>query len=153
MNTCTESRESLKKAPAILFKMGLFLTVWGIAFAMPHPEKLAPCPASPNCVSSQHDDVNDTTHHIAPIRSSQLEQTWRNLRVYLEKQGRVEIIEASDNYIHAVFTSLLFRFKDDVEFLKSEGDAVIHMRSASRVGHSDLGVNRKRLEGIRKAIL
>ncbi len=62
---------------------------------------------------------------------------------------RARIITAQKGYIHAEFTSFLFRFVDDVEFVLDEGSKTIHVRSASRVGYSDLGVNRKRVEAIR----
>jgi uncharacterized protein (DUF1499 family) len=63
---------------------------------------------------------------------------------------RVEIIENRDNYLHAEFTSLIFRFVDDVEFLIDAPNGVIQVRSASRKGYSDMGVNRRRVEEIRK---
>jgi uncharacterized protein (DUF1499 family) len=62
---------------------------------------------------------------------------------------RVRIVTAEECYLHAEFTSALFRFVDDVEFLLDDGTKTIHVRSASRVGYSDLGVNRRRVEAIR----
>lgn len=62
---------------------------------------------------------------------------------------RSRIIRSTGPYIHAEFTSALFRFVDDVEFLVDDRASVIHVRSASRIGHSDLGVNRRRIETIR----
>jgi uncharacterized protein (DUF1499 family) len=62
-----------------------------------------------------------------------------------------EVITETENYIHATFTSRIFRFVDDVEFYFMRDAPVIHVRSASRVGYSDLGVNRKRVEKIRQA--
>ena len=70
----------------------------------------------------------------------------------LESEKRTKILVAKESYIRAEFTSALFRFVDDVEFYLSEGQAgetVIHFRSASRVGSSDFGVNRKRIERVR----
>lgn len=63
---------------------------------------------------------------------------------------RARIVEAADNYLHAEFTSALFRFVDDVEFLIDPAAHVIHFRSASRVGYSDLGANRRRMEELRR---
>jgi uncharacterized protein (DUF1499 family) len=70
----------------------------------------------------------------------------------LESSKRTKVVVNEENYIHAEFTSLVFRFVDDVEFLFSQerdGEVSIDIRSASRVGHSDFGVNRKRMEDIR----
>jgi uncharacterized protein (DUF1499 family) len=63
---------------------------------------------------------------------------------------RTSIITKKDNYIHATFKSRIFRFVDDVEFYFDDKEKIVHFKSASRVGHSDLGVNRKRMEEIRK---
>jgi uncharacterized protein (DUF1499 family) len=62
---------------------------------------------------------------------------------------RTKLIEEDENYLHYEFTSLLFRFVDDVEFLFDDGTKTIHFRSASRTGYGDLGVNRRRMEEIR----
>ena len=59
------------------------------------------------------------------------------------------IVESSDGYLYAEFTSRLMRYVDDVEFLEDSTAGVIHVRSASRLGYSDLGANRKRIENIR----
>jgi len=113
-------------------------------------EMLMPCPKTPNCVNSQ---AVDKEHYIEPIlfTGTQQEAKDRLLRV-LESEKRTKILTAQKNYIRVEFTSALFRFIDDVEFYFSEKPAketIIHVRSASRVGYSDLGVNRKRIEQIR----
>ena len=64
--------------------------------------------------------------------------------------GRTTVVTVQENYIHAEFTSRLFRFVDDVEFCFDDDHKTIHLRSASRTGYSDLGVNRKRIERIRQ---
>ncbi len=61
--------------------------------------------------------------------------------------GKIE--EEHDGYLWATFASRLFRFVDDVEFRMVSIDGIIHVRSASRVGYSDLGVNRRRVERLR----
>jgi uncharacterized protein (DUF1499 family) len=63
---------------------------------------------------------------------------------------RTKIIVDNDRYIHVTFTSRIMRFVDDVEFLFDDTNKQIHVRSASRVGYSDMGVNRKRVENLRK---
>ena len=111
--------------------------------------KLTDCPQSPNCVSSQSADGK---HFIAPLsfQGPALEAK-RHLIQILAGMKRVAIITDQENYIHAEFTSLIFRFVDDAEFLIDAQNQVIHVRSASRTGTSDLGVNRRRIEAIRKA--
>ena len=64
----------------------------------------------------------------------------------LSKMPRVRIVSRTDRYLHATFTSRLFRFVDDVEFRVDESQGLLHFRSASRMGYSDLGVNRKRMQ-------
>ena len=74
------------------------------------------------------------------------------LRQILESMHRVRITEATSTYIHAEFTSLVFRFVDDLELLLDSEAGVIHVRSASRVGRSDLGANRRRVEDLRRRL-
>lgn len=109
--------------------------------------KFLPCPDSPNCVSSQSQDKK---HFIEPVRYEWDQQQARD-RLFAVIQGmkRSKIETVRDDYIHAEFTSAIFRFVDDVEFYFDDNTKTIHIRSASRIGYSDLGVNRKRLEYIR----
>jgi uncharacterized protein (DUF1499 family) len=113
-----------------------------------HEGKLAPCPNTPNCVSSQ---AEDDAHRMAPIPfDGDPDEALARLQAVLDSQPRTSIVSADGDYIHAESVSLLFRFVDDVEFLVDPEAKVIHFRSASRAGRSDLGVNRKRMEEIRK---
>lgn len=107
--------------------------------------RLAPVPSSPNCVSSLA-DPGDRQHHIAPLTGVTLAQ----VKAAMLGFPRVELIEETPTYLHLVATTGFFRFKDDVEF-ELAGD-VVHVRSASRVGYGDLGVNRKRVEALRRAL-
>ncbi len=114
-----------------------------------HDGKLAPCPASPNCVSSQS---TDREHAIDPLRyTGSLAGTMADLTKIITGMPRARVVTGTENYLHVEFTSAIFRFVDDVEFFIDEGSSVIHVRSASRLGHSDLGVNRKRIEAIQNA--
>ncbi len=113
-----------------------------------HNNKLAACPNTPNCVSSQ---AEDDSHRMAPIPfHDDAEQALARLKTVLAAQPRTTIVSADGDYLHAECVSLIFRFVDDVEFLVDPDAKVIHFRSASRAGRSDLGVNRKRMEEIRK---
>jgi uncharacterized protein (DUF1499 family) len=110
--------------------------------------KLPPCPASPNCVSSQSPDK---AHYIDPLRyQGTMAEARQRLLAVISTFPRTKITSLLNNYILCEFTSALFRFVDDVEFYIDDGTKTIHLRSASRVGYSDLGVNRKRMEEIRK---
>ncbi len=109
--------------------------------------RLAACPDSPNCVSSQSADPR---HAIDPIRYEGTAQKARERLVQaISGMKRARIVVAEERYIHAELTSAFFRFVDDVEFLLDDGTRTIHVRSASRVGYSDFGVNRRRVEEIR----
>ena len=111
--------------------------------------KLAACPSTPNCVCSQ---ASDAVYAIAPLRfDGSPEEAWRRLRQVLADQPRTHIVREEGDYLHVECTSLLFRFVDDVEFVLDRDARVIHFRSASRIGRSDLGVNRQRMEAIRQA--
>jgi uncharacterized protein (DUF1499 family) len=114
-----------------------------------HEGRLAPCPNTPNCVSSQ---AEDDAHRMGPIPfDGEADEALARLKAVVAAQPRTTIVSADGDYLHAECTSLLFRFVDDVEFLVDRDAKVIHFRSASRAGRSDLGVNRKRMEEIRKA--
>ncbi len=110
--------------------------------------RLFPCPSSPNCVSTQ---AQDPGHRIEPIRYAQTkEQAKQHLVQVISSMPRSRIVKDDGDYIHAEFTSLLFRFVDDVEFFLDDSAGLIHFRSASRLGLSDFGVNRRRMEEIRR---
>lgn len=109
---------------------------------------LKACPSSPNCVSTQ---AADPKQAIAPlVYPESRAQALARLKRVLASMKRTTIITERDDYLHAEARSLIFRFVDDIEFYLPENQKVIHVRSASRVGYSDLGVNRKRVEEIRK---
>jgi uncharacterized protein (DUF1499 family) len=111
--------------------------------------RLAACPNTPNCVSTQ---ATDPRHQIEPIAfDGSPENAMRQLKAALAGIPRMKIVSETANYLHAEATSRIFRFTDDVEFLIDPQAKVIHFRSASRVGHSDLRANRARMERIRKA--
>jgi uncharacterized protein (DUF1499 family) len=111
---------------------------------------LAACPSSPNCVVSQD---GDEEHSIEPIAYQSDRNTAKEtLLKVLSVVPRTEVIEDTGNYIHTESTSRIFKFVDDAEFYFPEGEKNIQVRSASRVGESDLGVNRRRIEQIRLAM-
>lgn len=108
--------------------------------------QLRPCPATPNCVCSEFDQPGAK---ISPLRHQlDRQQAMANIQQLLLADGAV-ILTTSENYVHASYTSRVFRFIDDVEIRGEKG--MLHIRSASRAGHSDFGVNRQRVERLRKA--
>ncbi len=109
-------------------------------------ERLAPCPDSPNCVSTQADRDHQRMDAI-PLMIEPADAMAALKRV-VSAMPRAEIISTDENYLHAEFTSAMFRFVDDVEFCLDHQQRTIHFRSASRTGHSDFGVNRKRMQAI-----
>ena len=108
---------------------------------------LAPLPDSPNAVSSQTDQVDK---RVEPFPySGNLEQTKALIKKAASDFGGAQILVEKPDYLHLVFTVPFIPFKDDVEIFFSEQERLVHYRSASRVGYSDLGVNRKRYERLR----
>jgi len=109
--------------------------------------KFAPCPSTPNCVSS---DGADSAHAIPAFQLVvPPAEAWRVLRATLESLPRVQIVSVTDDYIHAECSSAFFGFVDDLELHLRASQNIIAVRSASRLGHSDFGVNRKRVEKMR----
>jgi len=114
------------------------------------PLSLAPCPASPNCVSTQ---AQDERHAIAPFRYGKSKAEAKEaLKDAIRSLPRTKLVEEDENYLHYEFTSLLLRFVDDVEFRFDDEAKTVHFRSASRTGYGDFGVNRKRMESIRDLV-
>jgi uncharacterized protein (DUF1499 family) len=108
--------------------------------------KLAPCPPSPNCVCSQS---SDPVNQIAPLTfTSTPEQALTKLKSIIQSLPRTTIIRETDDYLYVEFKSALMGFVDDVEFYIDHNNQLIHLRSASRLGYSDLGVNRQRMTTI-----
>ena len=112
--------------------------------------RLARCPDTPNCVCSEYD--GDQAHFIEPIElPAETAMTLARMRAAIIEQGGTIVSERAD-YLAATYTTPLFGFVDDLE-VRIEGDrGLAHVRSASRVGHSDLGANRKRVERLRELL-
>ena len=109
--------------------------------------RLAPCPEKPNCAGS---DATTGRHYIAPYRlQAEPQAAWRLLQEVISSLPRTEVIKNTSGYLHAESKSRLFGFVDDLEFHLRPEEKIIAVRSASRIGYWDLGVNRKRLEEIR----
>ena len=110
--------------------------------------RLAPCRSTPNCVSSQADST-DAEHYIAPIAfRGRMEQ----LRRAVQSMPRSTVVTADRNYLYAEYRTPLMRYVDDLELYYDERAGLVHVRSASRLGRRDFGVNRKRVEELRALI-
>ncbi len=135
----------------MIFKAVFLLMAFASLEAADMKVKLLPCPKSPNCVSSQA--LSDSSHFVAPfaIKTSS-DKAWTVINNVLKNQSRTVISKETDDVIEAEVTSLVFRFVDDVQILLDKEAGLIHIRSASRTGHSDLGVNRKRVETMREQL-
>ncbi len=111
-------------------------------------QKLRKCPGTPNCVNSSYPNTDE---YIAPIEfQGEASEAIEKLQRILGGMKRAELITTTDRYLHAEYTSFLFRFVDDLEVLVDAQESRLELRSASRVGRSDFGVNRKRVEKIRQ---
>lgn len=109
--------------------------------------KLAPCPGKPNCVSSEAGTPD--SKKVDPIAGG--DETWASLKSAIEAEGG-EITSEEGSYLSAEFKSKLYGFVDDVELRMDDTAGVIHIRSGSRVGYSDRGVNKARVAAIRARV-
>lgn len=112
-------------------------------------DNLSPCPDKPNCVSSASEDPR---HRIAPLRyQGSGDEAFQRLKRVILSQLRTRLIDEDTHCLHFEFRSRLFGFIDDVVFYRRDGAGQIDVRSASRTGYWDFGVNRRRIEQIRAA--
>lgn len=144
--------------------LGLVVVAFGIAatvvmvFSSQRPVdvglqggRLRPCPPKPNCVCSQ--DSGEAS--VAPFELvGSPSEALDRIEQLVRDDANAEVVERRGNWLHAVWRTPVLRFRDDVEFLvAAEGPgALVHVRSASRVGHSDLGANRRRVEELRQRL-
>jgi uncharacterized protein (DUF1499 family) len=135
------------------FLLVVFLTLPVVASSAesePMSKSLAPCPDSPNCVSS---DATDPSHYTAPFAIIlPAREAWPLVRETVNEIPRTEITRQTDSYLRAECRSVVFQFVDDLELELRPGEGIIAVRSASRKGYSDFGVNRRRVERLREAL-
>jgi uncharacterized protein (DUF1499 family) len=113
--------------------------------------KLAAMPNSPNAVSSQ---ATEKEKKVEPLEfKGDIDESKEAILEIIKSMGNVNIIENKEDYIYAVFTTEKMKYKDDVEFYFDKKSKVIHFRSASRVGYSDMGLNKQRYEDIKKVYI
>ncbi len=114
------------------------------------PTALADCPRHPNCVSSQARAAANRVEPFPCIDSC--EATLGRLRAIIERTRGATVVTATDRYLRAKISTPVFRFVDDLELLVDDEKQVIHVRSASRIGSWDFGVNRRRVEALRRRL-
>lgn len=127
---------------------------WILPSARKRPEhlglsdgKLLPCPPSPNCVCSQ--SIIET-HYVEPLwYAGSRAEAHRSLVTLLKEDKKASLITDETNYLHIEYRA--FIFIDDVEFFFPKDEPIIHVRSASRIGHSDMGANKRRIKAIAAA--
>ena len=133
--------------PILITAIALFMVVKNVK--MPSglgvkDGKLADLPKSPNAVSSF---TEDPKKRVEPLQfKTSLSDAKERIKKALLAYGDIEIKSETDNYIYAVSSTSMMRYHDDLEFLFDEKNGVVHFRSASRVGYSDMGMNRKRYD-------
>ncbi|WP_210417815.1 DUF1499 domain-containing protein [Bythopirellula goksoeyrii] len=147
-----------KKTMVLWLAASLFVILVGMRWAnsYTHPlhtlgminGRLAECPNYPNCVSSQDKDSEHSIDSIPYTLSAK--ETQRQLESIIQAMPRSRIVSSQTGYVHAEFSSLLLGFVDDVELAIDAKENLIHFRSAARLGRSDFGVNRRRMEQIRQ---
>ena len=152
INTINHGKKRASMKSTLQYRLALLGSILGL-FGCSAPttgltaDGLRPCPDRPNCVTSQNGDVR---HAVAPIpyTGDRASARARMGRIVADQPGAT-IVAATDDYLHAEFRTRTLRFVDDVEFWFPVDRSLIHVRSASRVGYSDLGVNRRRVERLR----
>lgn len=135
------------------------ITLW-VGCSAPRPDnlgvnggRLSDCPSSPNCISSQA-DAADREHYAAPLAvDGDALAAWERAKAAALSLPGAKLLEARDDYAAFEITTRVLRFVDDLELVLDAKAQVIHLRSASRLGHSDLGANRKRVDALRAAYL
>jgi len=132
----------------LLVMVALVLLSWRRPTLGPVNGTLRGCGTAPNCVSSL---ASDESHQVdAFAADGDTLQALLRLKEILSSRPGMRIVTAKDDYLHVECTTPLMRFVDDLEVLADPEQGVLHIRSASRVGHSDLGANRHRVEEIRR---
>tara|TARA_R110001606_G_scaffold39504_1_gene108879 strand:+ start:757 stop:1212 length:456 start_codon:yes stop_codon:yes gene_type:complete len=115
--------------------------------------ELLSCPPSPNCVSTQA-STEDVDHYIEPIvYTGDRMKTQLLIESFILNKGNAHLVSSTLGYVHFEVKSPLIGYIDDVEFYLPAADSVVHIRSASRIGYSDFGVNRERVRQIQSLLV
>lgn len=116
--------------------------------------RLAACPSEPNCVITQVADANDIEHAIVPFTYSKtIDEAKAALKSEMAEIPGMTLVKDESNYLHFESRSRVLKLVDDIEFIFDDQAKILHFRSGSRIGHSDWGSNRSRMEEIRNKVL
>lgn len=157
MTTCLHFRHwrgagSASYNAGVLARLTAALLSPALLLAAPSTQRPRTCDSGPHCVSSLQREPAKDARYLPPIPyTGSPEDAQRRLLEVLAALPRVRIAEVEPGHVHALFVSPLLRFKDDADFFLPPGEAVIHFRSSSRIGYYDFGVNRRRIERVRRA--
>ena len=113
---------------------------------------LRPCPDKPNCVSSRAERPDQRVDPLPAPAGADAATALEHARRVIDGMPGGRVTEVSAGYLHAEFTSRIFKFRDDLELIYEAERQILDVRSASRVGYSDLGANRKRVEELRRRL-
>jgi uncharacterized protein (DUF1499 family) len=136
-----------------LYVISLSMLLSGCSAVSEHngikPTQLASCPYTPNCINSQQQGF----HHTAPfVMKNPSETNWNSIVAIIIATPGTTIVDNTQGYLHVEVSSLIFRFTDDFEILLAKNGKTIDIRSASRFGFSDIGVNARRIETLRNIL-
>jgi uncharacterized protein (DUF1499 family) len=137
--------QKFSKLPVSVFVLSALIGAPGDSLGV-SKDKLAPCPDSPNCVSTQSKSKRHTMEPLPYLQTR--EATRERILSILKGMKRMQIVKLTESHIHVEFRTALWGFVDDVEFLLDDAARVVHFRSASRVGYYDFGMNRRRMKEI-----
>ncbi len=151
---CSPARSAVRRIPRAVRVAGMLVLGACGGDRPPHlgveTSGLAPCPDLPNCVSS---DARDGRHAVDPFELAvPAAEAWPRIEEAVAGMRRTMVVARSDDYLHAECRSAMFRFVDDLELDLRADAGIVAVRSASRVGRSDLGVNRRRVERLRAVL-
>jgi uncharacterized protein (DUF1499 family) len=146
----------MKKLLRAFIEILILVTIlWGCSGNPAEPNNSEPsgfldCPDTPNCVSSL---AKNPKHRVEPFKLKKDHKTgWDIVHKTVGSLPRTKIVSADNRDIHAECRSMIFGFVDDLMLHLNPSNGIIHIGSASRTGYSDLGVNRRRVESLRKKL-
>jgi len=150
-----DGKEMKKNLNFVIGSLFLIMTLWGCSGNPAERQNrkssgFLDCPDTPNCVSSL---AKNPKHRVEPFKlNKDPETSWSIVKKTVVQLPRTKVVLADNSDIHAECRSMIFRFVDDLTLHLTPSNGIIHIRSASRVGYSDLGVNRRRVENLRKKL-
>jgi uncharacterized protein (DUF1499 family) len=150
-----DGKEMKKNLKCVIGSLFLIMILWGCSGNPTERQNressgFLDCPDTPNCVSSL---AKNPKYRVEPFKLKKDPKTsWDIVKKTVELLPRTKVVSADNSDIHAECKSMIFRFVDDLTLHLTPSNSIIHIRSAARTGYSDLGVNRRRVENLRKKL-